>query len=129
MAGPSGNGYYSWDLGSWHLVSLNSECGFVPCTPTSAQTTWLKNDLDNSSAPCTLAYWHRPRFTGKKNGPIGSTGPFWDLLYSHNAELVLNGHKHAYARFAPLTSAGVIDTAAGCASSSPALGARAVVWC
>ena len=113
VAGPTGNGYYSWDLGSWHLVSLNSECGFVPCTPTSAQTTWLKNDLDNSSAPCTLAYWHRPRFTGKKDGPIGSTGPFWDLLYSHNAELVLNGHKHAYARFAPLTPAGVIDTTNG----------------
>jgi len=113
VAGPTGNGYYSWDLGSWHLIALNSECSFVPCDVTSAQTTWLKNDLDNTSAQCTLAYWHRPRFTGKKNGPIGRTGPFWDLLYSHNAELVLNGHKHAYARFAPLTPAGVIDTTNG----------------
>jgi len=106
-------GYYSWDIGSWHMVVLNSNCKFVSCTASSAQGTWLKNDLAASNAPCTLAYWHHPRFTGKVNGPTGSMGALWKQLETEGAEVILNGHKHAYARFAPLTTSGVIDPAHG----------------
>ena len=106
-------GYYSWNIGSWHMVVLNSNCKFVSCTATSAQATWLKNDLAASNARCTLAYWHHPRFNGKSKGPTGSMAAMWNLLEAEGAEVILNGHKHAYARFAPLTSNGVIDRAHG----------------
>lgn len=106
-------GYYSWDIGSWHMVVLNSNCKFVSCKGSGAQVTWLKSDLAASNAPCTLAYWHHPRFNGKKNGPVGSMGPMWKALEAEGAEVILNGHKHAYARFAPLTTGGAIDQAHG----------------
>jgi calcineurin-like phosphoesterase family protein len=111
-AGPSG-GYYSWNIGTWHMVVLNSNCKFVSCTANSAQATWLTNDLNANSAQCTLAYWHHPRFNGKTNGPIGQMGAMWNLLYSHGADVILNGHKHAYARFTPLTPSGVTDPTNG----------------
>jgi len=106
-------GYYSWNIGSWHMVVLNSNCKFVSCTATGTQATWLKNDLAASNARCTLAYWHHPRFNGKSKGPTGSMAAMWNLLEAEGAEVILNGHKHAYARFAPLTSNGVIDRAHG----------------
>ncbi len=106
-------GYYSWDIGSWHMVVLNSNCKFVSCKATGAQVTWLTSDLAASNAPCTLAYWHHPRFTGKVNGPVGSMGAMWKQLEAEGAEVILNGHKHAYARFAPMTTGGTIDQAHG----------------
>lgn len=95
-------GYYSFNLGTWHIVALNSECGKVGgCSAGSAQETWLKADLAANPAACTLVYWHRPYFT---SGPsLGDTWmhDVWVDLYNAHADVVLNGHDHDYERFAP----------------------------
>lgn len=102
--------YYSFDLGSWHLVALNSEVSLKPGSP---QHEWLVRDLEVSDAPCTLAYWHRPRFSAGKYGDSKKPLPFWELLYAEGAEIVLNGHDHNYQRFRPLDPDGRIDTTRG----------------
>jgi len=110
-AGPVGRGYYSYDLGSWHIVSLNSE---VSMTAGSAQERWLRADLAASTKPCTFAYWHKPRFTsGANHAPNFATGPLVQALYHFNAEVVVAGHNHQYERFAPMNPAGQLDTARG----------------
>lgn len=110
-AGPSGRGYYSFDLGDWHIVSLNSE---VSMSAGSAQETWLRADLAASAKQCTLAYWHKPRFSsGTDHGSLSSAEPLWQALYDFHAEIVLGGHEHNYERFAPQTPAGVPDPANG----------------
>jgi chitodextrinase len=109
-AGTAGQGWYSYDLGSWHLIALNSE---VSHGATSAQVTWLKNDLAATGAPCVLAYWHKPRFTAGNYSDMSEFQPFWDALYAANAEVVVNGHDHNYQRYAPMTPTGVRDGARG----------------
>ena len=112
-AGQAGQGWYSYDLGTWHVVVLNSNCSEVDCSATSAQVQWLRNDLAASSASCTLAYWHHPLFT---SGPAGSTTgvrPFWDELHQAGADVILNGHEHFYERFAPMNPSGAADNAFG----------------
>jgi len=100
--------YYSYDIGAWHLISLDSN------SPSSAQVAWLKSDLAASSARCTLAYWHHPRFSsGSTHGDNSSVGPFWDALYAAGADVVLNGHEHNYERFAPQSPSGGADGARG----------------
>jgi 3',5'-cyclic AMP phosphodiesterase CpdA len=80
----------------------------------SEQERWLRADLAASSAQCTLAIWHHPRFTsGKKHGNITAAGPLWDALYEAGADVVINGHEHSYERLAPQTPAGVADPARG----------------
>ena len=98
-AGVAGQGYYSFDVGTWHLIALNSNCSFVSCAAGSAQETWLKNDLATHPNTCTLAYWHHPRFSA---GPStdGTVKPFWNDLFAAKADIVLNGHKHNYQRLA-----------------------------
>jgi len=99
--------YYSYDLGAWHLISLNSE---VSVSSGSAQETWLKADLAAHSAKCTLAYWHRPRFSsGTEHGSSTTYAPLWDNLYAAGADVVLNGHEHNYERFAPQNPSGAAD--------------------
>src|SRR5215217_5286372 len=106
-AGNPGEGYYSYDLGSWHVISLNSNCSYVGgCGPGSPEEQWLKADLAAHSNACTLAYWHHPRFSSGINGDNSIVGPFWDDLYQGGAEVVLNGHDHDYERFAPLNPSG-----------------------
>jgi calcineurin-like phosphoesterase family protein len=102
-AGTKGKGYYSFDIGSWHLIALNANCRFTTgCKAGSAQEKWLKADLAASSATCTLAFWHQPRFSSAKvHGNNDKYAAFWDDLYAAGADLVLNGHFHAYERFAP----------------------------
>ncbi len=96
--------YYSYDLGGWHIVALNSE---APHTAGSAQVAWLKADLAAHTAACTLAYWHKPRFSsGSTHGSDASFTPFWQALYAAHAEIVLSGHDHDYERFAPQTPSG-----------------------
>jgi chitodextrinase len=91
--------YYSFDLGAWHLISLNGE---IDHSSGSTQESWLKNDLAAHPAQCTLAYWHEPRFSsGSEHGSDSSFDPFWRDLYTAGAEIVLNGHDHEYERFAP----------------------------
>jgi acid phosphatase type 7 len=112
-AGEAGKGWYSYDVGGWHIVVLNSECEFAGgCDETSEQGQWLKADLEANARACMLAYWHTPRFS-PGGGFNDSTEYFWQMLYEHDAELILNGHDHFYVRFAPQTPDGVVDEARG----------------
>ena len=105
-AGPVGKGYYSFNLGAWHVIALNSECDRVACGVGSAQETWLKNDLANDTATCTLAYWHEPLFSSTTGAEQTAVRPFWNDLYAAHADLILNGHAHNYERFKPQTPGG-----------------------
>ena len=113
-AGDRNKGYYSYDLGSWHVVVLNSTCPSTSCEPGGAQERWLRADLAASGTPCTLAYWHHPRFSsGSRHGSDGAVGPLFQALYDAGADVVLWGHEHNYERFAPLDPSGEVDTARG----------------
>jgi acid phosphatase type 7 len=112
-----GNGWYSYNLGSWHLISLNIECETQPggCSDTgswfASELQWLKNDLASNHSACTLAYWHQPTYS-PANGITeeGTTAvAFWQLLYQYGADLVLNGHDHLYGRYRPLDPSGKYD--------------------
>jgi hypothetical protein len=110
------NGYYSYDVGGWHIVVLNSVCSQVGgCGLGSPEETWLKNDLAAHPATCTLAYWHYPRYTSGLSGTtfLNSLSAFWQDLYNSGVEIILNGHDHDYERFAPMDASGKLDTAHG----------------
>jgi hypothetical protein len=109
-AGPAGRGYYSFDLGSWHIVSLNSE---RDTGATGAQARWLRADLARSRARCVLAYWHRPRWSGGQYSDDARTAALWNALYDARADVVLTGHDHNYQRYPPMNKRGRIDTARG----------------
>ena len=109
-AGDRTMGYYSFNLGSWHLISLNSNCIDVGgCGPGSPQAIWLENDLLSNPADCTLAYWHNPRFSSGFHGSDVTFDEFWRILYQNNADVVLVGHDHNYERFAPQDPDAVSD--------------------
>ncbi|HEX9546506.1 MAG TPA: metallophosphoesterase, partial [Acidimicrobiales bacterium] len=111
LAGDSGKGYYSYDIGAWHLISLNSN---VSMSAGSAQETWLRQDLAASTKQCTIAYWHHPRFSsGTQHGSLSSAQPLWQALYDAGAEIVISGHEHNYERFAPQTPTGTADPTRG----------------
>ncbi len=113
-AGDPAEGWYSYDLGSWHLIALNSECSHVGgCGAGSAQERWLRADLAAHRTACTLAYWHEPRFSSGQHGDRASYDAFWRDLYDAGAEIVLNGHDHDYERFAPQNPDGRLDLARG----------------
>ncbi len=113
-AGERGKGYYAFDLGSWHLIALNSNCASVGgCGPGSPQEQWLRQDLAASRAACVLAYWHHPRFSSGKHGDTAEVEPLWRALYDAGADVVLAGHDHTYERFAPQDPGGRADPAAG----------------
>lgn len=113
-AGDPAKGWYSFDLGSWHIIALNSNCGFIGgCDPGSPQELWLRADLAAHPNSCTLAYWHHPRFSSGMHGQDPSMDAFWRALHEGGAELVLNGHDHNYERFAPQTPDSVSDVASG----------------
>jgi hypothetical protein len=112
-AGPRGAGYYSYDLGSWHVVVLNSNCRFVACSRGSPQETWLRNDLALHSAQCTLAYFHHPLFSSTVGTATPAVQPLWQALYDAGADLVLSGHAHNYQRFAPQSPSGAADPTRG----------------
>ena len=112
-AGQQGQGYYSYNVGSWHLVALNSNCGDIGgCTSGSPEYTWLAADLAAHPAACTLAYWHIPLFSSGGRA-ASNMRSIWAVLYGSGADVVLSGHDHIYERFKPQTSAGVLDTARG----------------
>lgn len=100
-AGPRGRGYYSFDVGSWHIVALNSNCTSVSCGSGSIQEKWLRADLAAHPAACTLAFWHHPRYSSGHDGSHVTLSAFWRDLHAAGAELVLSGHSHNYERFAP----------------------------
>jgi hypothetical protein len=113
-AGDPTKGYYSFDVGSWHLIALNSNCEEIGgCGPGSPEETWLKADLAAHSTVCTLAYWHHPRFTSGLVGEDAEMAQFWQDLYTAGADVVLNGHAHGYERFAPQTPSETYDPTGG----------------
>jgi hypothetical protein len=112
-AGPRGRDYYSYDIGGWHLIALDSVCSQVGgCGPGSPQEQWLLADLANHPAACTLAYWHHPRFTSTGVGWT-SMDAIWRDLYGAGADVALAGHIHQYERFAPQDPQGRPDPAFG----------------
>jgi hypothetical protein len=113
-AGASNKGYYSFDVGSWHVIVLNTNCSRVGgCQAGSPQERWLKADLAKNAAKCTLAAWHLPRFGSNAVRVDDTSLPFWRDLYAAGAELILNGNNHFYERFAPQDPGGKADPARG----------------
>jgi acid phosphatase type 7 len=115
VAGEAGDGYYSYNLGAWHIIVLNSECVDVGgCGIGSREEKWLRTNLASNSAPCTLAYWHKPLFSsGGAHGNDFEVRPLWQALYDAGADVVINGHDHNYERFAPQDPQGQPDAARG----------------
>ncbi|PYP13795.1 MAG: hypothetical protein DMD54_15550, partial [Gemmatimonadetes bacterium] len=109
-AGDPTKGYYSYDLGDWHVVALNSN---LAMNVGSAQEVWLKTDLANNRKQCTVAYWHHPLFSSGNEGPHTDTRPLYQDLYDAGAEVVIVGHDHDYERFAPQSPDGVADSLFG----------------
>jgi acid phosphatase type 7 len=112
-AGDTTKGYYSFELGSWHVIALNSNCAAVACGVGSAQEQWLRADLAAHPAQCTLAYWHHPRFSSGSHGSDASYTAFWQALWDADADVVLVGHDHDYERFAPQRADGSLDATRG----------------
>jgi hypothetical protein len=100
-AGDPSKGYYSYDIGTWHIIALNANCSFIPCKAGSAQETWLKADLAAHTNMCTLAYYHQSRFSSGGSGNLSAYAPWWTDLYAGGADVVLSAHDHDYERFAP----------------------------
>ena len=114
-AGDPAKGFYSYELGAWHIIVLNSECSEVgSCKSGSVEEKWLRGDLQSHPSVCTLAYWHKPLFSsGAKHGNDPEMKAFWDDLYGAHAAIVINGHDHDYERFAPQDTDGKPDAAHG----------------
>lgn len=112
-AGLPTQGYYSYDIGAWHLVALNSNCGVVSCAKGSVQETWLRTDLALNTDKCTLVYWHHPRFSSGEHGDSTTVAPLYQAAYDGGVDVILNGHDHHYERFAPQDPSGQLDTARG----------------
>jgi hypothetical protein len=110
LAGPPGLGYYSFDIGNWHAIALNSN---IDVRAGSTQGAWLRSDLATTRARCVIAYWHHPLFTSGPDGPSPEMLDVWRMLYDAGADVVLNGHEHLYERFAPQDPAGTADPARG----------------
>jgi hypothetical protein len=106
----AGKGYYSFDLGAWHLVSLDSNLSGAPM---AAQLAWLRDDLARHKARCTLAYWHHPLYSSGGHGSIAKMHDAWEMLHKAGADLVLSGHDHDYERFAPQDADGQLDQPRG----------------
>jgi len=113
-AGDPVRGYYSFDVGTWHVVVLNSECAFVGgCQKGSPQERWLRSDLAAHPARCTLAAWHEPRWSTGDHGVNLAVDDLWRDLADAGAEIVLNGHDHSYERLVPMDGSGRVDKKRG----------------
>ena len=112
-ARPRGRSWFSYDLGAWHVVALDSQCPAGSCRPGGAQERFLRSDLARTSKRCVLAYWHHPRFSSGIHGDDRAVAPLFQALYRARAEIVLSGHDHDYERLAPLDPAGRVDRQRG----------------
>jgi len=115
-AGDEGKGYYSYDVGAWHVVVVNSEIvvgSSFTDSARQAQMDWVEKDLKAHKKLCTVAYWHNPRFSSGWHGSDRRFIPMWRILYDNDVDLVLNGHDHDYERFRAMTPDGVADTTKG----------------
>lgn len=118
QAGNRGMGYYSFNVGTWHIIALNSNCEEIGgCDADSAQGAWLAKDLKDHQNSCTLAFWHHPVFTSgyfhSDPTEVERGRPFWQLLETAKADIILNGHEHYYERFKPQLSDGTPDELLG----------------
>ncbi|MGE3840420.1 MAG: metallophosphoesterase [Vicinamibacterales bacterium] len=109
-AGPPGQGYYSYDLGAWHIVSLNTN---VAIHPGSAQISWLQTDLTSHATRCSLAYFHHPLFSSGQNGSDSRQRDVWRVLHAHGVDVIVSAHDHVYERFAPQDADGRFDPVRG----------------
>ncbi|MGA9397481.1 MAG: metallophosphoesterase [Anaerolineaceae bacterium] len=109
-AGEFGKGYYSYDVGTWHVIAINSLIGIDAESP---QAQWLRDDLAAHPALCTLAYWHYPRWSSGTVGNYIEMDPIIRILYDHNVDIVLSGHDHIYERFSPQNPDGALDPLRG----------------
>ena len=119
--------YYSYDVAEWHIVVLNSECHRVGCDFNSEdgdQVEWLEADLAASSANCTIAIWHHPRWSSGRYSNDDEYDTFWEVLHNHGVEIVLNGHEHLYERFEPMNPAGDLDAKGGITQFTVGTGRR-----
>lgn len=113
-AGDTDEGWYAFDLGSWRVYMLNSNCNLVGgCGPGSPQLAWLQADLAANTRTCAAAIWHAPRFTSGDHGNSTDVAPLWEAILAAGGEFVISGHDHDYERFAPMNGTGGLDTAAG----------------
>jgi acid phosphatase type 7 len=106
---PGSRGWYSFDLGGWHLIALNSQCSYGEgdqkvggCHDGSDQERWLRADLATHTGTCTLAFWHEPRFSSGQHGDAVQMTDLWNVLVDAHVDVVLAGHNHSYERFEPL---------------------------
>jgi hypothetical protein len=106
-AGPPGLGYYSYDVGGWLVLALNSNAHF------DDQVKWLNDMFDRHVPPCTLAYWHHPFYSSGPSDKLPQIQRLWDVLYRNGAEIVMSGHDHLYERFAPQDERGRLDPERG----------------
>jgi acid phosphatase type 7 len=113
VAGKPREGWYSVDVGAWHLIALNSNCNEVGCFAGSDQEKWLREDLNAHPTACTLAFWHAPLFSSGPEAVNRSVRPLWNALYGAGVDVVLNGHNHNYERFAPQSPVGRLDEERG----------------
>ncbi len=109
-AAGSGEGYYSYSVGSWRVIALNSE---IPSQAGTPQMEWLKNELSTRKSACTAVIWHRPLFSSGRNGDNADMRDVWRALYDANVDVVINGHDHTYERFAPQDPNGKPDPERG----------------
>ena len=112
-AGARSAGYYAYDVGTWRVLALNSNCATVPCARGSRQERWLARELASHRRRCVLAYWHHPRFSSGPHGNEEAVAPLWRTLYRAGADVVLSGHDHDYERFAPQDPEGRADPRTG----------------
>ena len=112
-AGDPSTGYYSFDVGAWHVVALNTNCEVVGCLPGSAQQRWLQRDLARRGAPCTVALIHHPRYSSSYQSQRDPhhMAAIWRTLAEARVDLALAGHDHVYERFAPQNADGGLDSA------------------
>ena len=113
LGNQDGAAYYSYDVGAWHVVVLNSNCGRAPCEIGSAQYNWLAADLTAHPNTCVMAMWHHPRFSSGEHSNDPRTAALVELLYDLNADVILSGHDHNYERFGLLNAAGALDESRG----------------
>jgi acid phosphatase type 7 len=114
ILGETDEAYYSYEVGNWQVIALDSNCVTVGCGVNSAQSRWLKSELQGSKSKCTLVYMHHPLFSsGRISGSNKQVEPLWQVMYDSGVDVVLSAHERNYERFAPQTPQGRLDTAKG----------------